>query len=121
MDSDITALIAKAPGREAVTYSDTWPHEYVVIQKDAQQELLAAFCERILRGEGVQCRFFHQTRPYLFLGDYKYWVMDDVDEMEPTTYDSVLNRALLYRDRRDFVIQPGDVGTRDEESKATAA
>ena len=22
----------------------------------------------------------------------------------------VLNRALLYRDRRDFVIQPGDTG-----------
>ncbi len=121
MDSDITALIAKAPWREAVTFSDTWPHEYVVIQKDAQQELLAAFCERILRGEGVQCRFFHQARPYLFLGDYKYWVMDDVEDIEPETYDSVLNRALLYRDRRDFVIQPGDVGNRDEASKASAA
>ena len=25
--------------------------------------------------------------------------------------DYVLNRALLYRDRRDFVIRPGDSGT----------
>ena len=107
MDSDIIALIDRAPWREAVTYRDSWPHEYVVIQKDAQQELLAAFCDRILRGEGVQCRFFHQVRPYLFLGDYKYWIMDEVEEIEPETYDSVLNRALLYRDRRDFVIQPG--------------
>ena len=113
-------LIEKAPWREAVTYSDTWPHEYVVIQKDEQQELLAAFCERILRGEGVRCRFFHQERPYLFLGGYKYWVMDEVKEIEPETYDSVLNRAPLYRDRRDFLIQQGDVGTRDEESRATA-
>ena len=24
--------------------------------------------------------------------------------------DDVLNRALLYRDRRDFLIQPGDTG-----------
>ena len=112
--ANITDLIANAPWREAVTYRDSWPHEYVVIQKDAQQSLLAAFCDRILRGEGVECRFFHQTRPYLFLGDYKYWVMDPVEEIDPQTYDSVLNRALLYRDRRDFVIQPGDTGVREE-------
>ena len=110
----IMDLIAKAPWREASTYRDTWPHEYVVIQKDAQQELLAAFRQRILRGEGVKCRFFHQTRPYLFLGNYKYWVMDPVEDIDPETYDSVLNRALLYRDRRDFIIQPGDTGIRGD-------
>ena len=68
-------LIASAPWREAVTYRETWPHEYVVINRDGQQELLAAFCERISRGEGVECQFFHQHRTYLFLGDYKYWTM----------------------------------------------
>ena len=31
---NITELIATAPWHEAVTYRDTWPHEYVVIQKD---------------------------------------------------------------------------------------
>ena len=72
---------------------------------------MRAFCHRILRGEGVDCRFFHQTRPYLFLGGYKYWVMDEVKDIDPETYDSVLNRAPLYRDRRDFIIQPGDSGT----------
>ena len=40
-------LIDRAPWREAVTYRETWPHEYVVINRDGQQELLAAFCERI--------------------------------------------------------------------------
>ncbi len=112
--SNIMELIAKAPWREAITYRDTWPHEYVVILKDSQQELLAAFRRRILRGEGVECRFFHQTRPYLFLGDYKYWVMDPVEDIDPETYDSVLNRALLYGDRRDFVIEQGDSGARGE-------
>ena len=105
-------LIAQAPWREAVTYRDTWPHEYVVIQKDRQQELLRAFCHRIVQGEGVDCHFFHQTHPYLFLGGYKYWVMDGVKDIDPETYDSVLNRAPLYRDRRDFAIQPGDSGMR---------
>ena len=111
---DIMTLIAQAPWREAVTYRDTWPHEYIVIQKDKQQALLSAFCQRILQGEGVECRFFHQTRPYLFLGNYKYWVMDEVEDVDSNIYDSVLNRALLYRDRRDFAIQPGDSGMRGE-------
>ena len=49
--SNIMALISRAPWREAVTYRHTWPHEYVVIRKDRQEELLAAFCERVERGE----------------------------------------------------------------------
>ena len=112
--ADIMTLIPQAPRREAVTYRDTWPHEYVVIQKDKQQALLSVFCHRILQGEGVECQFFHRTRPYLFLGEYKYWVMDEVEDINPNTYGSVLNRALLYRDRRDFAIQPGDSGMRGE-------
>ena len=58
----IMELIANAPWREAVTYRETWPHEYVVVNRDGQYELLAAFCERIGRGEGVECRFFQQKR-----------------------------------------------------------
>ena len=115
-ERDIMGLIACAPWREAVTYRETWPHEYVVIQKDNQQELLAEFCRRLLRGEGVAGRFFHQTRSYLFLGDYKYWVMDEFEDIDPESYDSVLNRALLFKDRRDFVIQRGDNANRKEAS-----
>ena len=66
------------------------------------------------RVKASNARFFHQTRPYLFLGNYKYWVMDEVEGIDPNIYDSVLNRALLYRDRRDFIIQPGDSGMRGE-------
>ncbi len=113
---DIMELIAAAPWREAVTYRETWPHEYVVIQKDGQQKLLAEFCRRVLQGEGVEGHFFHQTRPYLFLGGYKYWVMDEVENIDPQTYDSVLNRALLFKDRRDFIIRQGDTAKREEQT-----
>ena len=92
MTSELTKLIARAPWREAVTYGDTWPHEYVLTDKDDQRELLAAVCNRFRAGEGVACRFFRMNNTYLFIGDY------------------VINRARLYRDRRDFVIQPGDTG-----------
>ena len=114
-------LIGRAPWREAVTYRETWPHEYVVIQRDGQQELLAEFCSRILKGEGVEGQFFHQIRPYLFLGDHKYWVMDDVEDIDPETYDSVLNRARLFRDRRDFAIRPGDTAQRERGVKQETA
>ena len=29
-------LIGAAPWREAVTYRQSWPHEYVVVKKDGQ-------------------------------------------------------------------------------------
>ena len=114
---ELMELIARAPWREAVTYRETWPHEYVVINRDGQQELLAAFCERISRGEGVECQFFHQHRTYLFLGDYKYWTMRECTDIDLEVSDEVLNRALLYRDRRDFVIRAGDTGIREESEK----
>ena len=109
----IMELIARAPWREAVTYRETWPHEYVLSNRDGQQELLAAFCERIGRGEGVECQFFLQKRNYLFLGGYKYWTMTECTDVDLDASDEVLNRALLYRDRRDFVIRQGDTGKRE--------
>ena len=103
--SDIMALIARASWREAVTYRHTWPHEYVLMNKDQQHDLIAAFNERVARGESVECQFFHQKKQYLFLGNYKYWTEGGFDDDE-----IVLNRALLYRDRRDFLIKQGDTG-----------
>ena len=84
--STITDLLARAPWREAATYRETWPHGCVVIQKDRQRELLAAFCQRILRGEGVEGRFFHRSRQYLFLGDHKCWTMTECINIDPDDY-----------------------------------
>ena len=113
---NLTELIARAPWREAVTYRDTWPHEYVLTEKDGQQELLDAVCERFRAGEGVASRFFKMNNTYLFIGEHKYWFMTDYNDIDPYNDegDYVLNRARLYRDRRDFVIQPGDTGRPDE-------
>ena len=78
-----------------------------MVKRDGQQHLLAAFCARVERGEGVECRFFGQRRKYLFLGDYKYWTMTNCSDINFKIEDYVLNRALLYRDRRDFLAQHG--------------
>ena len=116
MNTKLPELIRRAPWREAVTYRDTWPHEYVVIKKDGQGKLFEAVRARMRGGEGLQGRFFNFTTIYLFIGEYKYWFMTphdqiDLDAMED---DYVLNRARLYRDRRDFLIQPGDTGRRED-------
>ena len=68
----LTELIAGAPWREAVTYRDTWPHEYVLSRKDDRRQLLAAVCARLEAGEGVTCQFFGMYNTYLFIGEYKY-------------------------------------------------
>ena len=119
MKPALTELIKGSPWREAVTYRDTWPHEYVLSEKDGQQDLLAAVVERLQAGEGVACRFFQMNNTYLFVGDYKYWLMVDYNEVDAygAEGDYVLNRARLYRDRRDFVIQPGDTGKPEDYPK----
>ena len=110
--SGISELIFHARWREAVTYRDTWPHEYVLTEKDNQRELLDAICARFRAGEGVACRFFSMNNTYLFIGDHKYWLMTNYNDIDPYNDegDYVINRARLYRDRRDFIIQPGDSG-----------
>ena len=110
---ELRELITGAPWREAVTYRETWPHEYVLLQKDGQRELLEVVCERLRNGEGVSCRFFAMRNQYLFVGDYKYWLMESPDQVD-WDYEEVLNRARLYRDRRDFVTQDGDSGMKDD-------
>lgn len=110
---ELTELVAQAPWREASTYRETWPHEYVVIKKDKQQELLKAVCKRFCAGEGVDGRFFRMKNKYLFIGDYKYWLMTPCTKIDLKKDDYVLNRALIYRDRRDFLIKDGDDGKRN--------
>ena len=112
----LTDLIAAAPWREAVTYRDTWPHEYVLLQRDGQRTLVEAVCRRICDGEAFAGSFFGRLTLYLFIGDYKYWFMTPCDQidLDDTETEHVLNRAALYHDRRDFHIQEGDTGRRDD-------
>ena len=81
--------------------------------------MLAAFSLRILPGEGVEGRFFHHSRQYLFLEDYNYWTITECADLHPETFAGALNRTLLINDRRDFIVQQGDTA-RLEEHNAVA-
>lgn len=112
MATPLAEFIDRAPWREAVTYRDTWTHEYVLTYKDNQRELLDVICSRFRAREAVACRFFRMNNTYLFIGDYKYCLMTDYNDIDPYNDERgyVISRARLYRDRRDFIIQPGDSG-----------
>lgn len=111
----ITRLIGQASWREAVAFRNTWPHEYVLSRQDDQRELFELVCARFRAGEGVAGRFFGFPYTYLFIGDHKYWLMTHWDEIDfGDGQEYVLNRAPLFRDRRDFVIQDGDTGKRED-------
>ena len=103
-------LIGKAPWREAVTYRETWPHEYVLLRKDNQRELFAVMAKRFKDGEGIQGRFFSSRPTYLFMGGFKFWFdppLEDLDSLREGK-EYVLNRVPLFYDRRDFITRPGD-------------
>ena len=49
---------------------------------------------------------------YLFIGGHEYWLMTQYDEVDWDD-EEVLNRARLYRDRCDFIIQHSNTGRRE--------
>ena len=99
-------LIERAPWQEAVTWRETWPHEYVFVRRDNQRPLMEAICKRLTAGEGVEGRFYGRSSTYLFVGEHKYLVMTPCFEMDlDSEVDYIINRARLYRDRRDFVVE----------------
>ena len=112
----LTELIACTLCLEGVTCRDTWPNEYVLTEKDNQRELLDAVCNRFRDGEGIACRFFRTENTYVFIGEYKYWLMTNYNDIDAYNDggDYVINRARLYRNQRDFIMQPGDTGKPDD-------
>ena len=103
----VTELIAAAPWREAVTYRDTWPHEYVLLRRDGQRGLFEAVCCRMCDGEAFPGSFFGRPTPYLFIGDHKYWFMTPCHQidLDGSQEEHVLNpvprpAGLPYSGRR---------------------
>ena len=40
--------------------------------------------------------------------------MTECINIDPKTFDGVLNRSLLFKDRRDFIVRQGDTAKREE-------
>ena len=51
-------------------------------RRDGQQDLLATVVERFKADEGLACRFFNMNNTYLFVADYKCWLMVNYNEVD---------------------------------------
>lgn len=108
----VVELINQAPWREAVTFRESAPHEYVMLLKDDAQELFEAMYEKFRLKEYVTTYFYKREFQCVFIGDYKYWFMEYHNHRKQSlaaevydlakTADYALNRALLYRNSADF-------------------
>ena len=79
----VIAPISVTPHYKDFGLLGTWPQEYVLSEKDGQQELLETICGRFRAGEGVACRFFRMNNTYLFIGEHKYWLMTHWEDLKP--------------------------------------
>ena len=89
-----------------------------MIQKDGHQDQLAEVCRRFCEGEGVDGRIFNVKKRCLFIGEHKHWPMTPSQGTGLETDGPVSNGALIYRDRRDFLIRDGDDSKRNREIDA---
>ena len=79
---NLTDLIAAAPWREAVTFRETWPHEYVLLKKDGERELMQAVCQRVRDGEAFRGYFFRRQMDY-------YWFKSVIEGLGPDRWESL--------------------------------
>ena len=63
-------LVERAPSHEAVTWRETWPHEYIFVRRDSQWPLMEAICKRLKSGEWVSDRLYGRSANYLFIGEH---------------------------------------------------
>lgn len=70
--------------RYAKTYSDTAPHEYILL---CWNEELFNEITKIIDNEGINEKFYKSTVRYGYIGNYRYWYYNTYE------WNSVLNRA----------------------------
>lgn len=68
-------FISKVEFREATTYKDTHPHEYIVRTKlNPIGQVEFWWMLFAINRNGVWEHFFHQEKPYWEIDGFKYWM-----------------------------------------------
>ena len=84
--NDIRQFIDNAPWREAVTYRDTWPHEYVV--RDQVDDDMFEAVVKYVREHGVEEPFYHKRHIHWYDRGCSYWTMG-----APIAETTILNHS----------------------------
>ena len=83
---NVRQFIDNAPWREAITYAETWPHEYVV-RDQVDEEMFAAVVEYV-REHGTMESFYNKRHSHWYDRGYAYWSMG-----APVSETTILNRC----------------------------
>ncbi|MEX2210025.1 MAG: hypothetical protein WD846_04040 [Patescibacteria group bacterium] len=94
--ADLKRRLRQTKFRFAKTYSDTYPHEYLVKELDA-----ALFDEmaKLIDGKGYKSDFHGQEHTYLELDGYKYWHYETILNREPLKGYKDVEKELNASDR----------------------
>lgn len=96
-----------APWREAAIHLDSCLHRYLLLRWDGHRALKEAARDRTKAGKDPVSRFYPTTLTYILVAGFKSRFMNHHDDIDPNRDHTgyVLNRAGVYRDRRDWVVQ----------------
>jgi len=94
---DLRAFVDREPWTFAKTYAETWPHEYLVRDRVACQELFEQLVEYI-RTYGYRADFYSRKITYFDEGGLTYWTMG-----APVEETTIINRCAkenTYEERK---------------------
>ena len=87
----VSRFITSVEWKWAKTYDNTAPHWYIVSSNYEHLKDEFDYMVSYINRNGVTRPFFRTTYTYLFLGNYKYWVMSGSDGA------TIINRALAIK------------------------
>ena len=91
---DLMSFINSVKWTNAKTYTDTWPHEYIV--KKHVNKALFLKLTKFIREHGYQDSFYDNVYTYMELNKLVYWTMvPPVDDpgWYPATDETIINRC----------------------------
>lgn len=90
INTDCTLLhtLDTLPWHEAVTYRETYPHEYIV-RGEVNPDVFYRLFD-LIREAGVFERWNNQPVQYFYYGPFKYWVMT-----EHKSLATIINRVRI--------------------------
>lgn len=91
---DVRGFIDRHDWKEAKSYKDTAPHQYIVKEwPEVEEDLFEEFVHHI-REEGYPDNFYSKTYIYYRVDGWKYWTMG-----APVEETTVINRARIEEDQ----------------------
>lgn len=96
-ENEMLDLVGKIKWRYSINYKSS-PHEYHLLSNCPELESQFRDFARQIKKQGVEETYFSKKYRCFYLGEYKYWLMSDPEEL------ILINRTFADEDRRKKLI-----------------